>query len=128
MSNETQLDPTKPRSFLIYQEGDEFGLVCDRSGALASAKSEAEHLRQRQEMMEEYQGRGGTWVASTAMFAMQFKFKAITCESFDHLRELVGEGPFTIKSIGGVAGSCFIMCIPREKFTDLIDKGTDIGF
>ena len=129
MSNEQKpFDMTKPFSIMIFDKDGEFGIVCGPNGALDCAESEAQHKLNRKNLMEEYQMRGGTWINSAAMFAMQFQFNAITIESANWLQEQIGVGPYTMKGISCVAGNGHIMCVPREPFEELLKNATDISF
>lgn len=128
MSNQEKFDMTKPLSIMIYDKDGEFGIVCGPNGALDCAETEQEHLDRRTKMMAEYTSRGGTWVNSAALFAMQFQFKAITLKSANWLQEQIGTGPYTMKSLNCVAGNGHIMCVPKEPFEELLKNATDIGF
>ena len=123
----TQPDVSKPFAIQLYEKDGTFGIVCDRRGGIIARVSREQFVLERKEMMDEYRSRSHTWAASATMFGMQFQFKAIMINSHDHLRELVGEGPFTIKGIGGIAGQAYIMCVPRDSFNLLLQDSVDVG-
>ncbi len=120
------VDTTKRFAVMVLDNVDVFGVVCSRNGAITAAGSAQEMAEQRKETLASYASRGGTWAASAAMNNLSFNLKAVEVENASHFAEMVGDGPYTIKSVGNVAGHMYVMSIPRERLESILDDAIDI--
>lgn len=120
------VDTTKRFAIMVLDNDDVFGVVCSRGGAITVASSASEMATQRKETLDGYASRGGTWAASAAMNTLTFKLKAFEVDNALHFAKIVGDGPYTIKSVGNIAGHMHVMCVPRECLEPMLEDAIDI--
>lgn len=112
-----------PEQFSIntIEVAGDFGILCERNGAISICESKETAKKEFDEMREEYLKLGGTWPNSFALMQLSFPTTAIDIKQEDLMKILPTN--LQIKKASNVSGQRTYIVADKSKFESYLKDG-----